>query len=211
MVLGLNFYLFFKSKKQTIANHTELQNNSIRLEECLKISKDFQTLNFIGSLGERKNYLPTLKAEISKLKNSFSDKIENEFSLFNLNLVLEANDNGNQFNSIQSAINDSNNSEAFITKLQAIQTTFKNHLSEINLVFKALSKEITESKDIKLNHNFDKTFKENKEAASKLKEKIELIKNEFDSKIQNEFQQISLLKANPNEVEIKSLPILQEK
>jgi hypothetical protein len=44
-----------------------------------------------------------------------------------------------------------------------------------------------------------------------LKAKIELIKAEFDSKIQNEFQQISLLKANPNEIEIKSLPILQEK
>ena len=40
---------------------------------------------------------------------------------------------------------------------------------------------------------------------------IELIEGEFDTKIQNEFEQFSLLKANPNEIEIKSLPVLQEK
>ena len=211
---GFSFKLlsvFSKSKKQTIADHIELQRNSVKLEECLKISKDFQTLNFTGSMEAKKNSLPTLKTEITKLKNSFRHKIENEFSLFNLNSVLDTNDNGKQFQSIHSVINDTNNSEAFITKLQSIQTTFKNYLSEINSVFKALSKDLAESKDIKLNQTFDKTFKENKEAVSELKAKIELIKAEFDSKIQNEFQQISLLKANPNEIEIKSLPILQEK
>ena len=211
---GLGFKLvsiFSKSKKQTITDHIELQRNSVKLEECLKISKDFQTLNFTGSLEAKKNSLPTLKTEITKLKNNFGDKIENEFSLFNLSSVLDTNDNGKQFQSINSAINDSNNSEAFISKLQSIQTTFKNYLTEINAVFKALSKDLAESKDIKLNQIFDKTFKENKEVLLELKAKIELIKAEFDSKIQNEFQQISLLKANPNEIEIKSLPILQEK
>ena len=203
--------VFSKIKKQTIADHIELQNNSDKLEECLKTSKDFKTLNFSGSLEAKKNSLPTINTEITNIKNSFRDKIENEFSLFNLNSVLDTNDNDKHFYAIQSVINDSNNSEAFITKLQSIQTTFKNYLSEINSVFKELSKDLAESKDIKLNRTFDKTFKENKEAASELKAKIELIKAEFDSKIQNEFQQISLLKANPNEIEIKSLPILQEK
>jgi very-short-patch-repair endonuclease len=42
-----------------------------------------------------------------------------------------------------------------------------------------------------------------------LKPKIELIEEEFDFKIQNEFQQIVLLRANPNE--IKSLSIFQER
>lgn len=211
---GLGFKLlsvFSKSKKQTIADHIELQLNSEKLEECLKISKDFQTLNFTGSLESKKNSLPTLKTEITKLKNNFSDKIENEFAIFNLNSVLDINDNSKQFQNIHSAINDSNNSEAFITKLQSIQAKFKNYLTEIKAVFKALSKELIESKDFKLCQQFDKTFKENKEAVLELKEKIELIKSEFDSKIQNEFQQISLLKANTKEIEIKSLPILQEK
>ncbi|MBX2932014.1 MAG: GreA/GreB family elongation factor [Chitinophagaceae bacterium] len=210
--LGYKFLsVFSKSKKQTIADHIELQSNSAKLEECLKISKDFATLNFSGSLEAKKNSLPTLKTEITSIKNSFSDKIENEFALFNLNSVLDTNYNGKHFHAIQSVINNSDNSEKFRTKLQSIQTTFKSYLSEIDSSFQALSKELAESKDIKLNHTFDKPFPENKEAVSELKAKIELIKTDFDSKIQNEFQQISLLKANPNEIEIKSLPILQEK
>jgi hypothetical protein len=203
--------VFSKSKKQTIADNIELQRNSVKLEDCLKISKDFQTINFTGSLEAKKNSLPTLKTEITKVKNSFSDKIENEFALFNLNSVLDINDNGKQFQSIHSAMNDSNNSEAFITKLQSIQTTFKNYLSEINAVFKALSKNLAESKDIKLNEPFDKTFKENKEAVSELKAKIELIKSEFDSKIQNEFQQISLLKANQTRLKSKACQYFKKK
>lgn len=213
-IKGFGFKLlsvFSKSKKQTIADHIELQHNSVKLEECLKNSKDFQTLNFTGNLEAKKNSLPTLKTEITKLKASFSEKIETEFALFNLNAVLDTTDIGKHLEAIQSEIKNSNNSEAFRTKLQSIQTTFKNYLSEIDLVFKALSKDLAESKDIKLNQTFDKSFKENKEAVSGLQAKIELIKAEFDSKVQNEFQQICLLKANPNEIEIKSLPILQEK
>lgn len=211
---GFSFKLlsiFSKSKKQTIADNIELKLNSVKLKECLTISKDFQTLNFIGSMEAMKNSLQTLKNEITKIKNSFSDKIENEFALFNLNSVLDTNDNIIQFQAINTAINDSNNSEALITKLQSIQTTFKNYLFEINSVFNLLSRELAESKDIKLIQTFHKTFKENKETVEDLKAKIDLIKAAFDSTIQNEFQQISLLKANPNEIKIKSLTILQEK
>lgn len=211
---GFRFKLlsfFSKSNKQTIADHIDLQSNFIKLEEYLKISKDFQKLSFTGSLEEKKNSLPTLKTEIIKVKDSFSNKIENEFALFNLNSVLDTIDNGKQFQSIHSAMNDSNNSEAFSTKLQLIQTTFKNYLAEIDLVFKALSKDLAESKDIKLNQTFQKTFKENMEAVSELKSKIEFIKSKFDSKILNEFQQISLLNVNTNAIEIKSFPIFQEK
>ena len=211
---GVGFKLlsvFSKSKKQTITDHIELQHNCAKLDECLNISKDFQTLSFTGDLEAKKNSLQSLKTELVKVRNCFLEKIENEFDLFKLNLVLEKIENGKHFDVIQSIINDSNSSEAFREKLQSIQATFKNYLSEIDLVFKALSKVLAESKDIKLNQVFDKSFKENKEDISELNAKIELIKAEFDSKIQNEFQQISLLKANPNEIEIKSLPILQEK
>lgn len=211
---GIGFKLLSfidKSKEQTIADHKQLQRNSVKLDECLKISKDLQTLNFTGNLEAKKNSLQTLKTGIAKLKTSFSEKIETEFALFNLNSVLDTIGNGNHFEAIHSAIIDSNNSETFRTKLQSIQTTFKNYLSEIDLVFKALSKELKVNKDIQLNHVFDMSFKENKEAILKLNTKIDLIKMRFDTKIQNEFQQINLLKANPNKIEIKSLPILQEK
>ena len=203
--------VFSKSKKLTITDHNELQYNSAKLEKCLKISKDFQTLNFNGDLEAKKNYLATLKTAITSIKNSLSDKIENEFVEFKLNSILEIDSSGKHFHAIQSTINDSNNSEEFRTKLKSIQDTFKNYLSEINTAFQVLSKELSESKDIKLNCIFDNAFIENKEEVYELMTKIELIKTEFDSKIQNEFQQINLLKANPNEIEIKSLPILQEK
>ncbi len=203
--------VFSKSSKQTIANQIELQSNFEKLDVCFRISQDFKTLNFSGSLEAKKNSLQSIKTEIANIKNSFRDKIENEFSLFNLNSLLDTNDNDKHFHAIQSVINDSNNSEVFRTNLQSIQTTFKNYLSDINSLFQALSKELAESKDIKLNCRFDKTFRENKEAVSELKAKIELIKAGFDSKIQNEFQQINFLKENPSEIEIKSLPMLQEK
>lgn len=203
--------VFSKSSKQTIADQIELQSNFEKLDVCFRISQDFKTLNFSGSLEAKKNSLQSIKTEIANIKNSFRDKIENEFSLFNLNSLLDTNDNDKHFHAIQSVINDSNNSEVFRTNLQSIQTTFKNYLSDINSLFQALSKESAESKDIKLNCRFDKTFRENIEAVSELKAKIGLIKAEFDSKIQNEFQQINFLKVNPSEIEIKSLPILQEK
>lgn len=203
--------VFSKSKKQTIAAHIKLQNSSVKLEECLKNFFDFQTLNFSGSLESKKNNLPSLKYEITNIQNFFNAKIVNEFSFFNLNSVLDTDDVNKHFNAIQSVINDSNISVPFRTKLQSIQTTFKSYLSAVNSKFQALSEVLSESKDIKLNVTFSKSYRENMSAVSELKSKIKLILTEFDHKIQNEFQQISLLKANPTLIEIKSLPLLQEK
>jgi transcription elongation GreA/GreB family factor len=70
---------------------------------------------------------------------------------------------------------------------------------------------LAECKDIQIDLPFGKSFKENKVAVSELNAKIEWINADFDSKIQNEFQQISLLEVKPKQIEIKSLPILQEK
>lgn len=210
--IGFKFLsIFSKSKKQTISDHIKLQSNFTNLDQILKISKDFKMINFSGSMDMKKNSLPSLKTEITNIKNSFGNKIEKEFIFFNLNSILEKNDDGNHFDEIQSVMNDSNNSESFIIKLQSIETTFKNYLYEVKTLFQSLSKHLAESKDINLNYIFDKTFIENKKVVTELNTKIESIKAEFDSKIHNEFQQISLLKADPKEIEIKSLSILQEK
>ncbi len=203
--------VFSKSKKQTIADNLELHSNFSKLEECLKVSKDFSSTDFSGPLQTKEKSLHTLRNEITNIKNGFSDNIENEFISFNLGSVLNTSDSNKPFQAIQSAINDSINSNEFKVKLQSIYSTFTNYLTEVNSAFQILAKDLAENKDIKLNYTFDKTFSENKAILSEVSKKIELIKTEFDSKIQNEFQQISLLKANPNEIEIKSLPILQEK
>ena len=203
--------LFSINKKQTISDIIELEINSTKLEEYLKTSKDFKELNFSGSLDDKKNNCPSLKNEISKTSNNFKDKIEKEFDLLNLNSILNSNNKAKHFQAIESLTNDSNNSDLFRTKLQSIQSTFENFLTEINSLFKELSKELAESKDIKLNYTFDNSFEENKDSISELKAKIELIMSQFDSKIHNEFRQINLLEANPSEIEIKSLQHLQEK
>ena len=203
--------IFSKSKRQTINDLLELHNIFLNLEDCLKGTKDFPATNFSRTLEAKKNFLDMLRGEILKVKNGFNDKIQSEFDSFKLHSVLNTNDNNKFFHPIQSAINDSINSKDFKTNLQSIQSTFKNYLSEVNSIFQILEKDLAESKDIKLHYIFDAPFRENKSVLAEVKEKIELIKTEFDSKIQNEFQQISLLKANPNEIKIKSLPILQEK
>jgi superfamily I DNA and/or RNA helicase len=203
--------LISKSKKQTIADYIELERKSVKLEEYLKLAKDLQPLDFTGSIEVRKNSLPALIDNVTKLKNCFGDKIENEFALFNLDSILDTYNDGEYFQSIYSAVKDTNTNQAYMAKIQSIEVVFKNYISEVNSVFIEVSKVLAECKDIKLNQKFDKTFKENKEAVSDLKSRIEFIKSEFDSKIQDEFQQISLLKVNKNEIEIQSLPLLQEK
>jgi very-short-patch-repair endonuclease len=205
------FSIFSKSKKQTIADHLELHNNFSNLEDCLKGTKDIPATDFGGTLEVNKNSLNVLRSEISKVKNGFTDSIQSEFDSFKLHSVLNTSDSNKCFQTIQSAINNSINSKDFKEILQSIQSTFKNYLSEVNSAFQRLGKDLAESKDIKLHYIFDATFPENRAVLAEVKEKIELIQIEFDSKIQIEFQQISLLKANPNEIEIKSLPILQEK
>lgn len=202
--------LFSKSKKQTISDHIELQGHCAKLEEYLKSSKDFRTISFDGNLETMKNCLPRLKAELTNIKDGFKAKLQNEFLLFNLDSILISNADAEYFQVIRSAIDNTNNSEAFKIKLKSIQGVFKNYLSEVKSCFTQLSAHLIQSRDVNLNYKFDGHFVENKKDLSQIREEIKSIETEFDSKIQREFQQISILKANSNEIEIKSLPILQE-
>ena len=197
-----NFIIFKEKTDNDFQNLSKLllQSNDVKLDYTFK-----------GSIIENIEILSEISSKINQLSNNFSDKIKHEFSRFNLDSILDTNDNSKCFQSLQSEINNSHKSESFRVNLQCIQFTFKNYIFELNTAFQELSKKLTESKDIKLEYTSNKPFPENKEAVLELKAKIELIKTEFDSIIQNEFQEISLLKANPNEIEIKSLPILQEK
>lgn len=185
---------FYKDKKQTIAAQNELYIKSEELEKFLKISKDFQTINFSGSLETKKNSLPSIRTEITKIKNSFNERIENEFSLFNLDAVVDLCEKDEYLHGIQSIINKSDISTEFKTKLQSIQTIFKTFQNEVHSEFKALSKELSESKDINLKYNFDKTFLSNMESVSELKVKVELVSTEFENKILNEFKEINILR-----------------
>ncbi len=202
--------IFSKSKKHTIADHLKLHSNFSKLENCLDGSKDLPPVEFGGTLEAKKNSLLTLEHKINAVKTSFDKNIESEFNSFQLGAILNTLDDVNNLDNLQLAMSDSGNSVEFRAKLESIYSTFANYKAEANSLFQLLIRELAESKDIKLNFTCGKTFAEDKANLIKLKEQVELIRGEFEFKIQTEFQQISLLKANPSEVEIKSLPILQE-
>lgn len=201
---------FSKTKKKTITDHLLLQANFSKLQHIIEGSTDFLTTNFNGALEVKRNSLDEFKKEIPVVKNGFNIKINNEFDSFNLASILNSNDNNDAIQAIQSRINNSRNSIDFKTKLLSIQSIFKNYLSEINLLFRLINKALIQSKDINLVYSFNNSYQENKIILSGIKEELELIIKKFDSKIQNEFQQISLLKVDPNEIEIESLQKLQE-
>lgn len=203
--------IFSKSKKQTISDHLKLQNNFKKLEECIKSSKDYIPKEFNGDLDSKKKTLHSFKTDAIKLKNSFNDKIEEEFNSFHLTSLLDAADTKILFQSIDFKINDLYSSEGFVLKLQTIKNDFETYFDDLNTIFKVLSKTIAECKDLELQYSFIGSFNNRKSIVSRLIADLELVKEAFDSKIRAEFQKISLLKANPNEIEIKSLSLLQEK
>ena len=212
-VTSLSFKLlsiFSKRKKQTIVDHNLLQASFSNLDSTIQISKDISFDDFNGSLESKKNLLVTLKNEIKKVKSSFDKTIENEFDSFKLSSILNADNQNNNFHLIQFLINNSNNSDDFKLKLKSIQTSFENYIVELSSSFQLITNTIAQCKDIYLNYSFNSSMQERKVLLLKIKEELELRKDLFDSKIQQEFQQLSLLKTNPNEIKIKSLPILQE-
>lgn len=175
-------------------------------EELVK-SKDLENARFEGSLANKNRTLQSVKKSLSEIKSNFDTKIETEFSDFNLNSILEVS--SNHFQKIENEINNANTETRAV--LQSIKSDFRNYLSEIETLLQTFAKKLSESKDIKLNYTFEKSFAENKATFPIIQSKIEEIQNEFETKLQNEFQKISLVNKNTNEIDLKSLPILQEK
>lgn len=197
---------FSKSKKQTIADHFALQSSFSELEKHLSNAKDIKAVSFQGSLADKNATLQKVKNNLSEIKSSFDTKIETEFSGFNLNAILEVS--SNHFQNLDNEINNANSETQAI--LQSIKTDFSNYLFGIKIHFDTLSNQVSESKDIRLNYIFDKSLSENKKIITFLQSKIEEIQNNFETKIQQEFEKINLLNRNINEININSLPLLQE-
>lgn len=202
--------IFSKSKKQTIADYKFLQAHFCTLQNLIQNSKDIQLVNFDGSLQSKKNLLIHLKNEIENLKRSFNYKIENEFDSFKLSCVLNNDDHNTKFQVLQAQINNPQNSDDFKAILKSIQTNFENYLIELSSSYQHITKTIVQCKDVYLNYSFVNSMQERKAFLLKIEEELKLRKDQFDSKIHQEFHQISLLKANPHEMELESLPILQK-
>lgn len=203
--------VFSKAKKETIADHNSLKKHFEKLEVEIKNAKDFPNADFKESLAEKQNVLNYYKSELNGVKNYFNQKIESEFDTFNLQLILNINEASNQFQSLNTEINNSQNSSEFQKHLLEIKNNFSNLQSDLISDFEKLKNNLTSHKDLNFTYSFAKSYTENKTTFDEVFAKIEATKKEFDSKIQTEFQKLRLLKMNPSEMDLKNLPILQEK
>ncbi len=197
--------VFSKNKKKIIADHFALQKSFSKIENYLNSAKDIQSVSFQGSLSDKNTTLQKVKNNLYEIKNSFDTKIETDFLGFNLNSILEVP--SNHFQKIETTINNANAETQTI--LQSIKTDFKNYLSEIETLFQTLTKELAESKDIKLNYRFENSFANNKIALLEIQLKIEAIQNQFDNLISFDLDKINFLK--PSKLELKNLDELQKK
>ena len=203
--------VFSKTKRETIADHNLLKKQFEELEVEIKNAKDFPSADFKESVDEKQNALKYYKKELNEIKNYFNQKIESEFDTFNLHLILNINEASNHFQSLNKEINNTQNSNEFKKYLLEIKTNFSNLQSELISHFENLKNNLNTHKDLNCTFSFTKNYAENKETFNEVFAKLESIKDEFDSKIQDEFRRLSLLKTSPSEMDLKNLPILQEK
>jgi superfamily I DNA and/or RNA helicase/transcription elongation GreA/GreB family factor/very-short-patch-repair endonuclease len=203
--------IFSKEKKEIIADHNSLKKYFEELETIIKNAKDFPNVDFKDTISEKQNVLKYYKSELNAVKNYFTQKIIDEFDSFNFNLILNVNEATNQFQPLNEQINHSLNSEEFKKYLIEIKNTFSNFQSDLISLLEKLKNNINKQKDLTYRCSFKKSHIENKTTFDEVFTKIESTKNEFNSKIQSEFQNLNLLKTNPNQLNLKNLPILQKK
>jgi len=198
---------FSKQKEETIADYHLLQSGFLRLENCLKDIEELQHINFNGTVFEKNNTLKKIKYDIEKIKNEFDRKIKNEFSKYDLDLILNKKNN-HFYEFFEIAKNETVEVQNI---LLLIKTDFETYISEITTLFQILERELFDKKDFKLKYKLDNSFVNNKNILLEIKLKINEIRKNFDIKVHNEFQAINLLKANKDTFNINSLAILQER
>jgi len=180
--------------------------NPFIIEQNLNEDFDF----YSKQLEQIKSLLKANNAEYSKLRK---DELKKQLDVFN-QLLFQIHSIFNSNKDNPDWINE-NKINGFPFKLLSIFSKSKKQTitdyQKLRAFLLEFSSYLKSAKDIQLTYTFDESILESKSTLTEIKSKIESIQIGFDKNIQNEFQQISLLKANPNEIEIKSLPILQEK
>jgi len=200
---------FSKVKKRTIAGNTALKSCFSELKQSLQKSKYLHLIELNGDLESQKKHLGNVKSEISKVENNISSKIDYEFASFNLESLLKPISGKSCLETILLEVQNHNNSEALKQVLHSIHSKFDSYLSDLNSLFQSLSKALAENEHIKLDYKFDKAFSENINDLSTIKEKLEFIETQFDTKITLEFSELNLLK--PTKLPIPEIEEIQKK
>jgi superfamily I DNA and/or RNA helicase/very-short-patch-repair endonuclease len=76
--------LFSKVNKQTISDYLKLKSNFKKLEECLKLTKNFKPVLFTGTLDDKEKSLTSLRSDIEHVQSTFDTKIKNDFQKISL-------------------------------------------------------------------------------------------------------------------------------
>jgi superfamily I DNA and/or RNA helicase/transcription elongation GreA/GreB family factor/very-short-patch-repair endonuclease len=202
---------FSKLKKQTISDRAQLHNSFKKLQANVENAKDIQFKEFVGDIESKRNSLISFKSVISKVKKDFGQLIEEEFESFCLGSLLSSAEIKKVFKAIDSEIDNSEKSKEFTDTLQGIKGNFETYLNDLSAIFREISYGINESKDVELQSSFAGSFNDKKDILFLIIKGLEEIKTSFSSKIQTEFQTLLLLKLNPKDISIRSLPTLQEK
>ena len=171
------------------------------------INEDFDV--YSKQLEQIKVLLEANRSEYITIRNkSFQEQLQTASKILEeINKIFKANENNSDL------INESKLNGLFFKINSLFSKTKKQTINDYKLLlnlFANLNSTIKSSFDLP-DEIFNGSIESNKNQSNKYQNKITETKKYFDSKIQKEFQQISLLKVNPNEIEIKSLPILQER
>lgn len=197
---------FLPIKSKLFINSLKLVGDNPYLIEQ-RINDDFDL--YTKQIENIKQLLDSNRSEYEVFRNiSFKEQLQNVFNILEqIEDVFRENEKNIDF------INESK-INSFFYKLNSLYSKTKkktiNDFKTLQKLFTILNSTIQVCNDLPVSE-FNASIEFNKSQLINYKNKINNAKDGFNSKIQNEFQQINLLKANPNEIGIKSLPILQEK
>ena len=179
-------------------------DNPYQIEQS--INEDFEIYSKL--LEQIRTLLQTARIDfISIRKSSLELQLKNISSIFNeIDAILKANeDNAELTNELKL--------NSFFYRLSSfVSKTKKKTIDDyktLQVLFANLSSTLVNCTDLPV-EDFNKNLELNKSLLAKYKNKLEEVKGNFDSKINNEFKALDLLKLNPLEIEVKSASLLQE-
>jgi transcription elongation GreA/GreB family factor/very-short-patch-repair endonuclease len=192
------------ASKSFINSFKLIGDNPYLIEE--KINEDFD--NYTKQLDEIKKLHQIITDEYFTLRTGeFKRQLEGLLHLVNqINTIFNNNANN------EDLINEQKINSLFF-KLSAIfskdkKQTIASH-KELHVLFSELADLIQTSKDLP-STNFDGNLESKKRIFKNYIDSIEITKSEFDTKVQNEFQQLNHLEISSNDFELKSLSLLQD-
>jgi superfamily I DNA and/or RNA helicase/transcription elongation GreA/GreB family factor len=202
----LLFKDFSSIEKKSFINSLKLTgDNPYIIEE--KINNDFDNYSIeIEKIISLKN---KVEEEYVVIRNKeLNEQIDSLLRLSNqIETILTSNENNTDLTN-ESKIN------SFSFKIQAIFSVKKKQTArdydQLQNIFLKVNNLLTTSKDLD-SANFNGSVESNSRVLKNYYNLIEVTKSEFNLKVQNEFQQINLLKITLSDFEIKSLPLLQQK